>query len=124
MSTLNVEKVITNSISDGTSTIGITSTSKGSAKAYIRSDNTSFILDSYNISAVTINSNGNQYTCTFTNPMPNDQYAVMATVNTTTLDGTCFVRSITVNSFDVIVRDYDGNIGNAGIAAVVYSETT
>tara|TARA_R110001592_G_scaffold180461_1_gene422796 strand:- start:126 stop:485 length:360 start_codon:yes stop_codon:yes gene_type:complete len=116
--------LVVSNISDGTTTIGITSTSKGGAKAYIRADNGGSILDSYNISAVTINSNGNLYTCTFTNPMPNNQYLVVATVNTTELDGTVFVRNFTVNSFDVVVRDYDGNIGNAGIAAVVYSETT
>ena len=118
MSTLNVQ-----TISDGTTTIGISSTAKTSAKAYVRCASNGNLAESYNISGVTIGANNNTYTFTFTNPMPNVGYSVIATVNTTstTADGTCFVRSFTTNSFQVVVRDYDGSVATAGVSAVVYS---
>ena len=115
--------LVVSNISDGTTTIGITSTAKTSARAYIRVNTSGQILESYNISGVTIGSNGNTFTCDFTNSMPNTGYAVIATINTATSDGTCFVRGFTTNSFQVVVRDYDGSTGNGGIAAVVYSES-
>ena len=115
--------LVVSNISDGTSTIGITSTAKTSARAYIRVTTSGVIYESYNISGVTVGSNGNVFTCTFTNSMPDIEYAVMATVNTTTGEGSCFVRGFTNNSFQVVVRDYDGGVGNAGVSAVVYSES-
>ena len=115
MSTLVCE-----TITNGTQSITVEESVKASAVAFIRVNSAGTIIESFNISSVTENTNGNVFVCFFTNPMSNGNYAVVATPNTSN-DGTCFVRSTTENSFEVVVRDYDGSIGNAGVAAVVYN---
>lgn len=116
MSTLIVESIVNNA--GGAPSIP---GDMGIADAYVRCSSTGTFGSSYNISAVTIGSNNNTYTFTFTNPMPDTGYVVMATINTSTADGTCFVRAITTTTFQVVVRDYDGSVATAGVGAVVYS---
>ncbi len=73
MSTLNVEN-----ISDGTSTIGITSTSKGTAKAWVYySAFTSTILSSFNIASVD-DLTSNYYRFNFTTPFASLYYIAVA----------------------------------------------
>jgi len=72
--------LVVSNISDGTSTIGITSTSKGSAKAWVNFNGTGTVAirDSYNVSSVTDNGTGN-YTVSFTTPMNNVNYCCQVT---------------------------------------------
>ena len=68
MSTLNVEN-----ISDGTSTIGISSTSKGSAKAWCQVNILGVLTSSYNVSSITDVGTGKR-TINYTNPLPSSTY--------------------------------------------------
>ena len=83
MSTLVVENinssgvVTTTSISDGTSTIGITNTAKGSAKAWVHAAGNGFIYSSYNISSA-VELSGNLLKITFTTPFANTSYLAVA----------------------------------------------
>ena len=67
--------LVVSNISDGSSTIGITSTSKGTAKAWVNFNGTGTVAirASYNVSSITDNSTGN-YTVNFTTPMNNVNY--------------------------------------------------
>ena len=77
MSTLNVVNIVTSNLSDGTSTIGITSTSKGSAKAWIIFDGAlpGTFTNSFNVTSITDNGTGD-FTVKFTNPFANNQFVV------------------------------------------------
>ena len=73
--------LVVGAISDGSSTIGITSTSKGSAKAWVLfyGSTPGILTNSFNVTSITDNGNGD-FTVNFTNPFPNTQYVVsMAT---------------------------------------------
>ena len=73
MSTLNVEN-----ISDGTSTITIIGTSKGTAKAYVNWNATDNILNSsYGVSSV-VDLSGNYTEITFTTSFANTNYIAVA----------------------------------------------
>ena len=71
MSTLEVSN-----LNDGTTTVGTTFITNGSAKAWVNFDGTGTIAtrDSFNISSLTDVSTG-QYRSNFTNNMGNDDYA-------------------------------------------------
>ena len=89
MSTLNVVNIVTSNISDGTSTIGITSTSKGSAKAWVLFYGSSpgTLLNSFNVTSITDNGTGD-FTVNFTNPLPNAQFVASMATETTFLSFT------------------------------------
>ena len=78
MSTLKVNNI--KDASGGTSNLKI----DGAAKAWVNFDGTGTVSidDSFNISSITDNSTGN-YTINFTNAMPNAEYAVAGSVETT-----------------------------------------
>ncbi len=89
MSTLNVENIVATTISDGTSTIGITSTSLRGASAWCRFSSTGggLILQAYNVTSLT-DINTGRWRVTFTTPMVDDEYVALsnaaATTNTST----------------------------------------
>ena len=76
MSTLNVEN-----ISDGTSTITINGTSKGSAKAWVNFDGTGTIAirSSFNVNSITDNGTG-KYKLNFTTALEDVNYSATASV--------------------------------------------
>lgn len=78
MSTLKVNNI--KDTSGGTSNLKI----DGAAKAWVNFDGTGTVSidDSFNVSSITDNSTGN-YTINFTNAMPNAEYAVSGSVETT-----------------------------------------
>ncbi len=73
--------LIVGNISDGTSTIGITSTSRGSAKAWVNFNGTGTvsIRASYNVNSITDNGVGN-YKINFTTAMDDTNYSANASV--------------------------------------------
>ena len=77
MSTLNVVNIVTSNISDGTTTIGITSTSKGSAKAWVNFNGTGSVAirASYNVSSITDLGVG-KYTVNYTTPVSTNSCVV------------------------------------------------
>jgi len=72
--------LVVSNISDGSSTIGITSTSKGSAKAWVNFNGTGTVAirASYNIASLTDNGTGD-YTITFTTAMGDTFYICTGT---------------------------------------------
>jgi hypothetical protein len=81
MGTLNVSTVVTNNISDGTTTINVSDTEKGTAKAYVLFAGASpgTLTNSYNVTSITDNGLGD-FTVNFNNPLENNLYVVsMAT---------------------------------------------
>ncbi len=96
MSTLVVEN-----ISDGSSTIGVTSTSKGSAKAWVNFNGTGTVAirDSYNVNSITDITTG-QYQVNFTTAMSNVNYCCQVTAgnNSGTGQGAwCAVYDVSTN---------------------------
>ena len=71
-------------------------------------------------SVVQSGGNNNNFTVTFTSPMPSDTYAVVATVATSS-EGTCFVRNRTATSFQVVTRALDGTSAALGWSAVIHA---
>ena len=85
MSTLKVNNI--KDTSGGTSNLKI----DGAAKAWVNFDGTGTVSidDSFNVSSITDNSTGN-YTINFTNAMPNAEYAVSGSVETTNATSVVF----------------------------------
>ena len=72
MSTINVQ-----SITNGTDTISVNNSIKGSARAWINYDGTTDTTrDSYNVSAL-VDLSAGSWSISFTNNMPNANYVVM-----------------------------------------------
>ncbi len=85
MSTLNVENIVATTISDGTSTIGITSTSLRGASAWCRFDSTGsgLILQAYNVTSLT-DINTGRWEVTFTTPMVDNEYVALSNASSDT----------------------------------------
>ena len=81
MSTL---KVATIQDTSGNNSSTPNEVAQGRAKAWVNFDGTGTVSidDSFNVSSITDNSTGN-YTINFTNAMPNAEYAVVGSVETT-----------------------------------------
>ena len=81
MSTL---KVATIQATSGNNSSTPNEVAQGRAKAWVNFDGTGTVSidDSFNVSSITDNSTGN-YTINFTNAMPNAEYAVVGSVETT-----------------------------------------
>jgi hypothetical protein len=71
----HVDTVISTNVSDGTTSVGTTYVTNGSAKAWVNLNGTGTIAlrDSFNVSSVTDNGTG-QYTFNYTNNMANANY--------------------------------------------------
>ena len=65
-------------LSDGTNSTSATNCIKGSAKAWVIFNSSGTILNSYNISSITVNGSGD-YVLNFTTAMPSSSYAVSGT---------------------------------------------
>ncbi len=79
MSTLNVENIVATTISDGTSTIGITSTSLRGASAWCRFDSTGsgLIRQAYNVTSLTDIDTG-KWRVNFTTSLVDGDYVALS----------------------------------------------
>lgn len=78
MSNLNVQTINTTTITNGTESISVTNSYKGTCRAWCNYNGIlNTIRSSYNISSVTDEATG-QFRFNFTTPMPNDGYVLVS----------------------------------------------
>ena len=89
------------------------------ADAWASTNADSSLTGSYNLSVA--NGGTGIYDYTFTEPMPNGNYAVVATGEQATLARTCAVSNRTAGGFRVTIANRNGDAANAQHSVVVHA---